>query len=228
MCQFCWYEDSSSMLGDVLVPKVTWLRQVYKRICYRKKNHNNNSSCESKGSMTRVGIADQIPHKVERAWGYVSPLSGETGEGDSQEAGVDSHSHQHSSSLDSYQKTQAARSRETEPPFPLQKNGIRVLLFRDCDTRGRKLLYDSKTVVQVPLSEAPVASPSVPSCKTLFKASWGVSPASGAPSVGSGIPQTGQTMANKSNNARASTSATFSKPDVYAEVSGGYGYQVSF
>lgn len=226
MCQFCWYEDSSSMLGDVLVPKVTWLRQVYKRICHRKKN----SSCyESKGTMTRVGIANQIPHKVERAWGYVSPLSSGTGAGESQEAGVDSHSHQHSSSLDSYQKTQAARTRETEPPFPLQKNGIRVLLFRDCDTRGRKLLYDSKTVVRVPLSEAPITSPSVPSCKTLFKASWGVSAASGAPLVGSsGVSQTGQTMANKSNNARASTSATFSKPDVYAEVSGGYGYQVSF
>lgn len=223
MCQFCWYEDSSSMLGDVLVPKVTWLRQVYKRICYRKK-----SSCnKSKGTMTRVGIADQIPQKVERAWGYVSPLSGGTGEGESPDAGVDSYSHQHSSSPDSYQKTQAARTRETVPPFPLQKDGIRVLLFRDCDTRGRKLLYDSKTVVQVPLSEAPIASPSVPSCKTLFKASWGVSAASGVPSVGSGgVSQTGQTMANKSNNARASASS--SKPDVYAEVSGGYGYQVSY
>ncbi|KAK4298705.1 hypothetical protein Pmani_028960 [Petrolisthes manimaculis] len=125
--------------------------------------------------------------------------------------------------LENYQKTQLARTRETEPPFPLQKDGIRVLLFRDCDTRGRKLLYDSKTVVQVPLSEAPVASTSVPSCKTLFKASWGVSGASGVPTVGSGgASQTGQTVASRGNKARAPTS---SKPDVYAEVSGGYGYQ---
>merc|ERR1711962_671933 len=51
-------------------------------------------------------------------------------------------------------------------PFPscLEKEGIRVLLFRECDVRGRKLLYDSKTVVRVPVAESSTAT----SCKALF------------------------------------------------------------
>lgn len=93
-------------------------------------------------------------------------------------------------------------------PVHLEKGGVRVLLFRECDTRGKKLLYDSKTVVQVPLGDgAPHNAP--PASKTLFKGSWGGAGASAA------------------QQSRSSASAkTQHKGETYAEISDGYGYQV--
>ncbi|XP_050694259.1 uncharacterized protein LOC126984571 [Eriocheir sinensis] len=101
--------------------------------------------------------------------------------------------------------------RQGAAPISLQKDGVRVLLFRECDTRGRKLLYDSKTVVQVPLGDAaPHAAPPAP--KTLFKGSWG----------GAGGPSAQQHAQTKSP---ASARAQQKSETSYAEVSDGYGYQ---
>lgn len=36
-------------------------------------------------------------------------------------------------------------------PFNFSKDQVRVLLFRECDWRGRKLLFDSKAVQKVSL-----------------------------------------------------------------------------
>jgi hypothetical protein len=36
-------------------------------------------------------------------------------------------------------------------PFNFNKDQVRVLLFRECDWRGRKLLFDSKAVQKVSL-----------------------------------------------------------------------------
>lgn len=49
--------------------------------------------------------------------------------------------------------------RRSSTEFNLNKDGIRVLLFRECERRGRKLLYDSATVVRVPVSSLAVTSP---------------------------------------------------------------------
>jgi hypothetical protein len=40
-------------------------------------------------------------------------------------------------------------------PFNFSKEQVRVLLFRECDWRGRKLLFDSKAVHKVPLENQP-------------------------------------------------------------------------
>ncbi|XP_042238034.1 uncharacterized protein LOC121876739 [Homarus americanus] len=110
------------------------------------------------------------------------------------------------------------------PPFHLQRDGIRVLLFRECDTRGRKLLYDSKTVVQVPISDS---SSVVPSCKTLFKTSW--SSGSSVSSVNSAAaPHVSQVINNTNSSINVKSTAPSSssfKSDIFAEISGGYGYQ---
>ncbi|XP_063852907.1 folliculin-interacting protein 2-like [Scylla paramamosain] len=99
-------------------------------------------------------------------------------------------------------------AQQDSSPLLLQENGIRVLLFRECNTRGRKLLYDSKTVVQVPLGDAaPHASSAAP--KALFKGSWGsVGPPAQLPSHKCPV---GRTAGQRN--------------DAFAEISGGYGYQ---
>lgn len=102
--------------------------------------------------------------------------------------------------------------RQGAAPISLQKDGVRVLLFRECDTRGRKLLYDSKTVVQVPLGDAAPHAAS-PAPKTLFKGSWG---GAGGPSA----QQHAQTKSPASARAQQKTETS------YAEVSDGFGYQV--
>ncbi|XP_037782391.1 uncharacterized protein LOC119578829 isoform X2 [Penaeus monodon] len=108
------------------------------------------------------------------------------------------------------------------PPFNLQRNGIRVLLFRECDTRGRKLLYDSKTVVRIPI---PDCSPAVPSCKTLFKSTFstGSTQSAGSTSTGSATHLT----PNKGSacNVKSSATSPSSKSESFAEISNGYGYQ---
>lgn len=40
-------------------------------------------------------------------------------------------------------------------PFNFSKEQVRILLFRECDWRGRKLLFDSKAVQKVPLDNRP-------------------------------------------------------------------------
>ncbi|XP_064119888.1 uncharacterized protein LOC135224626 [Macrobrachium nipponense] len=111
-------------------------------------------------------------------------------------------------------------------PFSLEKDAIRVLLFRECDQRGRKLLYDSKTVVRVPIAES--ASSGMPSCKTIFKSSkysgsFITSSSSGAGS--SSAPTTHPTPKKSSSGHIKSASTSSSKSDVFAEINGGYGYQ---
>lgn len=98
-------------------------------------------------------------------------------------------------------------AQQDSPPILLQKEGIRVLLFRECDTRGRKLLYDSRTVVQVPIGDAAPHAPS-PAPKALFKGSWGTVGASS-------LPQGHKPQAGRLAGARS---------EAFAEVGGGYGY----
>ncbi|KAF2351129.1 Folliculin-interacting protein middle domain [Trinorchestia longiramus] len=46
--------------------------------------------------------------------------------------------------------------------FDISSGGIRVLLFRECERRGRKLLYDSNTVLRVPATSLSFADHSAP------------------------------------------------------------------
>ncbi|XP_071514108.1 uncharacterized protein [Panulirus ornatus] len=110
------------------------------------------------------------------------------------------------------------------PPFHLAKDGIRVLLFRECDARGRKLLYDSKTVVQVPVTEN---TSNVSSCKAPFKSSrTSGSSVTSLPSGGiSSAAQQFQVTTNKISSNLKSSGCSSPKLDVFAEISGGYGYQ---
>lgn len=40
----------------------------------------------------------------------------------------------------------------SDRPFPFSREQIRVVLFRECDFRGRKLLFDSKTVKKIQIT----------------------------------------------------------------------------
>ncbi|XP_069949880.1 folliculin-interacting protein 1-like isoform X3 [Cherax quadricarinatus] len=109
-------------------------------------------------------------------------------------------------------------------PFNLQKDGVRVLLFRECDSRGRKLLYDSKTVLQVPVAEIPAAAAAPPSSRMSFKSSW----SSGLRGSGSGSMPPVATQTTKTPCLGVKTSAatnTSYKSDAFVEISNGYGYQ---
>lgn len=46
--------------------------------------------------------------------------------------------------------------------FEFNRGQVRVLLFRECERRGRKLLFDSKAVKKIPL-------PSILQCSKLRK-----------------------------------------------------------
>ncbi|XP_045107449.1 uncharacterized protein LOC123502264 [Portunus trituberculatus] len=103
----------------------------------------------------------------------------------------------------------AGVAQEKSAPLLLQKEDVRVLLFRECDTRGRKLLYDSKTVLQVPLGDAaPHAGPPAP--KALFKGSWG---------------SVGGAMSLQAHKTPVVRSTAGQRSEAFAEVCGGYGYQ---
>ncbi|CAL4069543.1 unnamed protein product, partial [Meganyctiphanes norvegica] len=101
-------------------------------------------------------------------------------------------------------------------PFPtcLEKEGIRVLLFRECDVRGRKLLYDSKTVVRVPVAESSTAT----SCKALFARS---SKCSGTSLINTASSNTFSNISNKTSH-RPPKGSNKTDP---AEICNGHAYQ---
>ncbi|XP_045626020.2 uncharacterized protein [Procambarus clarkii] len=111
------------------------------------------------------------------------------------------------------------QSSAAPPPFHLQKDGVRVLLFRECDSRGRKLLYDSKTVVRVPVAENWSAPPS---CKALLKNSWSSGPAGSIMLSNTQLSQHNSTTTSSSN---VKSSTLSSKSDGFVEMSSGFGYQ---
>lgn len=56
---------------------------------------------------------------------------------------------------------------ESWRPFNFSKNQVRILLFRECDWRGRKLLFDSKAVQKVSLESQPCSKLKFGSCQKL-------------------------------------------------------------
>ena len=52
-------------------------------------------------------------------------------------------------------------------PFNFSKDQVRILLFRECDWRGRKLLFDSKAVQKVRLESQPCRKLKFGSCQKL-------------------------------------------------------------
>ncbi|XP_018015508.1 uncharacterized protein LOC108672375 [Hyalella azteca] len=54
------------------------------------------------------------------------------------------------------------RSRCSSRGFEISTSGIRVLLFRECERRGRMCIYDSSTILRVPVSTLNVSDESMP------------------------------------------------------------------
>lgn len=52
-------------------------------------------------------------------------------------------------------------------PFNFSSDQVRILLFRECDWRGRKLLFDSKAVQKVRLESQPCRKLKFGSCQKL-------------------------------------------------------------
>lgn len=48
--------------------------------------------------------------------------------------------------------------------FPFAADKVRVVLFRECDIRGRKLLFDSSAVEKIP--DGPASTTATASCGT--------------------------------------------------------------
>lgn len=221
MCLIC-YDCVTSMSSavDVLLPLITRVRQLYKK-CFL----NQNGKREDRGN---EGSPADVCHSKSVVMQF-SPIyrSIECLQENSSVCGCDDSSSIIPENCFTPLYSSQNQSRGGTPPFHLQKDGIRVLLFRECDSRGRKLLYDSKTVVQVPITES---SSNVSSCKTLFKSSRtsGSSFTSLTSGGASSAAQQCQVATNKipSCNFKSAASSS-SKSDVFAEISGGYGYQVS-
>lgn len=218
MCQICVANlNGMSGFGDVLLPFVTRLRQIYQKTCLyqngKKKNMDLDFSKQDGG-----GLANTYKMQVLPLWTF-KDCSQELTE----ESAPDSVTDYHSINDSVLPSSPGDHPGCITPPFNLQRNGIRVLLFRECDTRGRKLLYDSKTVVRIPISDC---SPAVPSCKTLFKSSWstGSSQSTGNASAGSATHFTSNK--GSASNVKSSATSSSSKSESFAEISNGYGYQV--
>ena len=90
----------------------------------------------------------------------------------------------------------------------LDKEGIRVLLYRECDKRGRKLLYDSKTIIRLPIPESSSSN------KAIFRTN-----------VSSNSSSSSNIRHHQSSLKPSSSSG--SKLDMYDEINNGYGYRVS-
>lgn len=222
MCQYCLSQGASmSCKDDVFLPLITRLRHFSK--LFSSSRHGKRKNMDRKGNGSNTDASEQRDTPIQLLPDVISQcLCDESHNFDEQ----------CSSPIRSSQQ-QKPRCRGTVQPFHLEKDGIRVLMFRECDTRGRKLLYDSKTVVQVPVGDTSSSS-STHSGKT-FKGSTaaGGSWSSGT-SVGAGgagvlpiarSPSPHHTAITTSPATNTKTSNP--KSERFAEISGGYGYQVS-
>lgn len=212
---FCHLENGMSGFGDVLLPFVTRLRQIYQKTCLYQNGNKKKMDLNS-GSQDGSGLANAYRMQVLPLWTFK-----ECSQGVQEKCASKTDCDYHSINDSILPSSPGDQPGCVSLPFNLERDGIRVLLFRECDKRGRKLLYDSKTVVRVPLSDS---SSTVPTCKTLFKSSW----SSGSSSAGFSLATPASHFpSNKgsASNVKSSATTTSPKSETFTEVTNGYGYQ---
>jgi len=90
---------------------------------------------------------------------------------------------------------------------------VRILLFRECEKRGLKLLYDSSTVYRVAVSSLQ----DLPTPLQLKRSSC--PPPTTAPTRGASVSTAGEVPTNTDNSASK-------RDNVVLEVTNGYAYKV--
>lgn len=204
-----------SCKGDVFLPLITRLRHFSKLF--------SSSRNGKRKSMDRKGSNSTEISEVARLSTQILPDVDDPNDTD-----------EHCSPPNCSSQQQKQHSGGPWQPFHLEKEGIRVLMFRECDTRGRKLLYDSKTVVQLPVGDASSGHSS-----RIFKSSaavggsWSSGTHLGGGGIGGSAPLARSpsphptAISSSSSNSKSSSTTSNPKSEGFAEISGGYGYQVS-
>ncbi|KAK7057030.1 hypothetical protein SK128_000545 [Halocaridina rubra] len=213
MCHHCELLEMGMLgIGSVLLPLVTRVQRLQKKLHYQGKRMRDDinmgvgkeGTCISNMAMHSSCSVTQISKELSKKYSFNDNT-------------LEMHSINNIPC-----SSHCGSSCGEGAPFRLQRDGIRVLLYRECDTRGRKLLYDSKTVVRVPIAES--AASGVPSCKTMFKTGKYSTPSSSSMGVSS-ISVSHHVKKSSTSNIKSQTASSSSKSDTFAEITGGYGYQ---